>query len=102
MVDLEVGYSARNVTEYERIWTARRKAYVTLPIASSVSQRARDVQRQLTKSGSHRGAGIADLLIAACAEIHQAILIHYDADFETISSVTEQATRWLVPRGMVD
>lgn len=101
VIDLEVGYSARNFPEYERIWAARESAYVTLPITPTVCRRARQVQRQLAEHGQHRGAGVPDLLIAACAELHQATVVHYDADFDAVAAITGQPMRWLVPRGTI-
>jgi predicted nucleic acid-binding protein len=37
-------------------------------------------------------------LIAACAEAHGAVVIHYDKDFDTIAAVTTQRVGWLVPQ----
>jgi hypothetical protein len=42
---------------------------------------------------------IPDLLIAAVAARHDVTLVHYDADYEAIASVTGQRTRWAAPRG---
>jgi len=41
-------------------------------------------------------------VIAACAEIHDAVIVHYDRDFDTIAAVTGQESRWLVPAGSID
>jgi len=41
------------------------------------------------------------LLCAACAERAGLVLLHYDADFDAISSVTGQPSRWVVVRGSV-
>jgi predicted nucleic acid-binding protein len=101
IVDLEVGYSARNHTEYERIWAARSALYRTLPVTPEVTRRARQVQRLLSRDSHLRAAGVADLLIAACAEVHGAVVVHYDTDYDIISARTGQPTRWLVPRGTV-
>jgi predicted nucleic acid-binding protein len=101
IIDLEVGYSARNRAEYERIWTARNQAFRSLPITPEVTRRARDLQRRLAASGKHRVAGVPDLLIAACAEQHGATVVHYDSDFDIIAVVTNQPMRWLVRRGEV-
>lgn len=102
VVDLEVGYSARSYDEYQRIWAAREVLYRTLPITPDVTRRARQVQRALAGRAQHRGAGIADLLIAACAEVHGAVVVHYDADYELISAATGQRVQWIVPRGSAD
>lgn len=44
---------------------------------------------------------IPDLLIAACAEIDGAVVLHYNVDYERIASVTDQPVEWVVPRGSV-
>jgi hypothetical protein len=46
-----------------------------------------------------RQVRIPDLLIAAVAARHDVTLVHYDADYEAIASVTGQRTRWAAPRG---
>ncbi|MDR7300501.1 putative nucleic acid-binding protein [Haloactinomyces albus] len=63
--------------------------------------RARGVQRALAAQGL-KGRKVPDLVIAAAAERHALILVHYDQDFESIAQVTGQATEWIVERGSVD
>jgi predicted nucleic acid-binding protein len=62
---------------------------------------ARRVFRALADRGPlhHRQVKIPDLLIAAVAARHDVTLVHYDADYEVIASVTGQRTRWAAPRG---
>jgi predicted nucleic acid-binding protein len=54
--------------------------------------------QELARHGHHRSVGVADLLIAAVAEVHGATVLHYDSDFERIAEVTGQAHEWIVPR----
>jgi predicted nucleic acid-binding protein len=49
----------------------------------------------------HRGAKIADLLIAAAAEAAGLVVLHYDRDFELIAEVTGQPVEWVVAAGAV-
>ncbi len=51
---------------------------------------------------SQRGRKLPDLLVAAAAEAFNLTVLHYDADFEHISTVTGQAHQWVVPAGTVD
>lgn len=52
--------------------------------------------------GQHRAAGVIDLLTAAVAEHHHAVILHYDADFEHIAATTGQPHAWIAPRGSLD
>jgi hypothetical protein len=97
VVDLEVLYSARSPAEYLSVLTDLRVNYVNLPITQEICARAIDVQSQLVKRSQHRACGTADLLIAACAELHEATVLHYDRDFELIASITGQSAKWVVP-----
>ena len=56
----------------------------------------------LADRGQHRAVSLADLLIAAAAEAAGVPVVHYDADFDLIASVTGQDTAWVVPRGLID
>jgi len=49
----------------------------------------------------HRAVGISDLLIAACADVNRAVLLHYDHDFDLVAEITGQSAVWVVPRGAV-
>jgi predicted nucleic acid-binding protein len=64
-------------------------------------ERARHVQRLLAVN-SQRGRKIPDLLVAAAAEHAGCTVLHYDADFDLIASVTGQTCQWVVPPGNVD
>ena len=63
--------------------------------------RALEIQKALTEKGQHRAASVPGLVVAATAQAAGLIVLHYDNDFETIASFTEQATRWVVPAGTV-
>lgn len=99
IIDLEIGYSARGYADHDSVSADRRDLYIDLPITRGVCHRAKSVQRELARRGQHRGPGVADLIIAACAELHDAVVVHYDSDFETIAAITGQPVRWLVPAG---
>lgn len=100
-VDLEAGYSGRDLGDVRAIAERRRSLYAVLPVSEAIAQRARDVQVGMAARGLHRPAGVIDLLTAAVAEYHGAVLLHYDADFEHIAVVTGQAHKWIVPRGTI-
>jgi predicted nucleic acid-binding protein len=98
-VDLEAGYSGRDVADVRLIAERRKDLYVVLPITAVIAERARDVQIRMAARGHHRAAGVIDLITAAVAEHHGAVVLHYDADFEHIAAVTGQPQAWVAPRG---
>ncbi|MGA2929392.1 MAG: PIN domain nuclease [Solirubrobacteraceae bacterium] len=95
--DLEVGYSARNGAEWDELLSAL-DAFGRVETTTSHVRRALQVQRLLAKR-SRRGRKIPDLLVAAAAEQLDLVVLHYDADFDVIASVTGQACRRVVPAG---
>jgi predicted nucleic acid-binding protein len=101
-VDLEAGYSGRDPGDVRAIAERRRSLYVNLPINETIAERAREVQVRMAARGHHRAAGVIDLLTAAVAEHHGAVVLHYDADFEHIATSTGQANAWIVQRGSID
>lgn len=98
--DLEIGYSARNATEWDRLLEALQ-AFEAIETTSADVRRALQVQRLLAQQ-SQRGRKIPDLLVAAAAEHHDLTVVHYDGDFDLISSVTGQRCTWVVPAGSAD
>jgi predicted nucleic acid-binding protein len=98
--DLEIGYSARNALEWDHLLAALGAFELVETTAQHVT-RSLQVQRLLA-ARSQRGRKIPDLLIAAAAEAFNLVVLHYDADFDLISSVTMQRTQWIVPAGSID
>lgn len=98
--DLEIGYSARNDREWDELVGAL-DVFVLVETTADHVERARQVQRQLA-ANSQRGRKIPDLLIAAAAEQAGYTVLHYDADFDLIASVTGQPCQWVVPAGSVN
>lgn len=99
VTDLEIGYSARNAREWDRLMGAL-EVFPMLEVESSHLRRARQVQRLLA-AASQRGRKIVDLLIAAVAEDSRLVVLHYDGDFDQIAKVTGQPCEWVVPAGSV-
>ncbi len=98
--DLEIGFSARNVDEWETLAGSISELNLVETTADHV-RRARQTQRLLAERGL-RGRPVPDLLIAAAAETEDLTVLHYDADFDLIASVTGQRCEWIVPRGSID
>lgn len=102
VTELEVGYSARSGADYDV--TRQELLDLLIPVAMPLraEERARELQRDLVLRGQHRGVSVADLVLAAIADIEELTILHYDADFDLISGLTGQPTEWVVSRGTVD
>ena len=98
--DLEVGYSARNAAEWDRLVGAL-DAFELVDSTAAHQRRALQIQRMLAER-SQRGRKIPDLLIAAAAEELGVTVLHYDGDFDMIASVTGQRCQWVVPAGTME
>jgi len=98
--DLEIGYSARDADEWDRLAEGLR-AFELVETTADHMLRARQVQRLLA-AGYQRGRKVPDLLIAAAAEARDLTVLHYDADFDRIAAVTGQSCEWVVSAGSVD
>jgi hypothetical protein len=98
MVVIELLWTAKSVRDFEEL---RRDlgALTQLPIDGQTWERATDVWHELVSEGRHREAKIADLLVAAAAEIAGVPVCHYDADFEVIAGITGQPVRAIAPIG---
>ncbi len=100
ITDLEVGFSARDAGEWDEL-TAALSVLEFIESSAAHVARARQVQRMLAERRL-RGRKVPDLLIASAAEERGLIVLHYDADFDVISSVTGQPAEWIVTRGTID
>jgi predicted nucleic acid-binding protein len=98
--DLEVGYSARTMAEWDLLVGAL-DAFTLVETGVRHARRALQVQRLLA-GRNQRGRKIPDLLVAAAAEEQNLTVLHYDADFDLISAVTGQPCRWVAPAGSLD
>ena len=96
----EVLSSARG---YEDLVTTRDQfaALRFYPIGPTEYQRAFAVMGALAEDHRHRQAAFTDCLIAAAAESAGSGLLHYDAAFDAIASVTGQPTRAVAPIGSI-
>lgn len=100
---LEAGFSARNAADHARTVDLLCRELLLLPLTPDVGASAIALQSALFAAGLGRAVGVADLLQAAVAIAHDAVLVHYDADFELIGEVEPRLRQqWVVPRGSVD
>jgi hypothetical protein len=85
------------VTRFEALYSARSPdgfaaleeeldAFHELQMDAETRAIARTAQRELGATSRHR-IPVPDLLIAACAEQHQAAVLHLDRHYETLAEV---------------
>jgi predicted nucleic acid-binding protein len=98
--DIEVGFSARSGPEWDRLMKAL-EIFDLIEVSAEHVRRARQIQRLLA-SKHRRGRKVPDLIVAAAAEATKLTVLHNDADFDRIASVTGQPCEWIVPPGTVD
>lgn len=98
--DLEIGFSARNAAEWDRL-TDALDAFELVETTAVHVRRAKQVQRLLAAK-HQRGRKLPDLLVAAAAESSGLTVLHYDTDFDLIAAATGQPCEWVVPAGSVD
>ncbi|MEO6121380.1 MAG: PIN domain nuclease [Acidimicrobiales bacterium] len=101
VIELEIRYSARSHPEYEEIRRDRGLGYESFPMPDETWGHALEIQRELSARGQLRAVKFADLLIAATAQRHGLVVIHYDRDYDVIAGVTGQPTDWVVAPGSV-
>lgn len=77
----------------------RLDAFESVPMPSTLWNRAREIQLLLAPAGDHRRVPPADLLLAAAAEAAGVPLVHYDRDYERVAAVTDLQHRWMVADG---
>jgi predicted nucleic acid-binding protein len=94
--DLEAGYSSPGPAAHRAV-SRFRAAWPVVAMNQPVLDRAVEVRDALADRSQQRGVKIADLLIAAAAEVSGLVVLHYDHDFELIADVTTQPVEWIVP-----
>lgn len=85
VVRLEMLYGARSTSEYQQI-EEHLDAFRDLRVDTETIATAVTAHRELGERGRHR-LPIPDLLIAACAQQHQAAVLHYDRHYDVLSEV---------------
>lgn len=100
VVDLELLYSAQSPRTYARLAKGLR-ALPRVQVTEAVFERALEVQSQLARRSQHRAVSLPDLIVAACAESAGLTVLHYDADFDRVATITRQPVQWVLPRGSV-
>jgi len=85
VVRLEMLYSARSSRDYTKIEDSL-SAFRELSVNAETILTAVTAHRELGRKGRHR-LPIPDLLIAACAQQHQAAVLHVDRHYDVLAEV---------------
>ena len=99
-VILELLYAARTRAEY-RALAYDLTGFRHLPVRPDVEAFAMRAQAGLAEHSQHRIPAM-DVFVAAIAEAHGAVVLHYDRHFDAIARVTGQPMEWLARRGSLD
>jgi hypothetical protein len=92
LTKLEIGYSARSGTELRNFGSsAPIESLLSEYLTPAIEERALEVQARLADRGQHRAPSVADLLIAATAELRALTVLHLDKDFDLIAEITGQS-----------
>jgi predicted nucleic acid-binding protein len=104
MVSLaEAGYSARTIEDYDDLVDRIRYGWLYLESGRMVDALAVDIRRSLHAGGTNRAVGAMDVILAATALAHHAVVLHYDADFDLITAAHAPfRSEWVTPRGSID
>lgn len=100
LVDLELLVSARTATDHA-VLAQERRYFPRAACGDAAFDRAIEVQGALAARERHAAIPVADLVIAATAELAGLTLLHYEPGFDLIAEVTGQHAEWVVPRGTV-
>jgi predicted nucleic acid-binding protein len=97
---LEAGWSARSAADHDEL-LADLLHLPYLAIDVDVEAAALAAQSDLARRGHHRSASPSDLLIAACAHINAAGVLHYDRDYDRLVELTSLHfdSQWLAEPG---
>lgn len=101
VVMLELLFSARSPIDYRVTRERLSLSFELAEMDQGVLDRAVELQAALAERSQHRGVALPDLMLAATAERHGLIVLHYDADFDLIAVVSGQPMEWVVARGSV-
>jgi len=101
IIELEIRFSARSHTDYAQISRDRSLGYELFPMPDEIWDRALEVQFSLSHRGQLRAVKFPDLLVAATAERHGLVVIHYDADYDLIAAITGQPCEWVAAQGSI-
>src|ERR1700722_20005232 len=77
-------YSARSKKDLTFLTDLYRRSFLWLPFDDKTEHHVAGIRAALWKIGAGRGAQTTDILVAATAIRHDAVVVHSDTDFLTV------------------
>jgi predicted nucleic acid-binding protein len=87
IVEMLTGVGAK---DFDRISSRLREAYPWVPTPDDAWSIVEAVQRALAEGSQHQGLSVADHLVVATAIRLKLVVLHEDADFETVGRLVPQ------------
>lgn len=87
LVEMLTGADAKG---FDRAKSGLRAAYPWVPVPDDAWSIVGSVQRELAAQSQHKGLSVADHLIVATAIRLKLVVLHEDADFETVARIVPQ------------
>jgi predicted nucleic acid-binding protein len=75
---------------YQQVETELRDTYPEVPVPDREWEMIRAVRRELAEHSAHQGLSVADYLVVATAIRLKLVVLHEDADFETVARLVPQ------------
>jgi predicted nucleic acid-binding protein len=88
VVEAELMRATGSKADRDQLRDTLRSLFVWHPMPDSAWQFVERTQDDLVDRGQHKGPSVVDLLVAATAQAWGLTVLHLDADFDTIASVT--------------
>jgi predicted nucleic acid-binding protein len=78
---------------YDRVERGLRDLYPWVPVPDDAWQVVRAVRQELASQSAHQGLSVADHLVIATAIRLKLVVLHQDADFETVARLVPQLSQ---------
>jgi predicted nucleic acid-binding protein len=92
-VEAELVRAVGSKGDREQLRRILRDLFTWHPMPDRVWGFVEQTQDELVSVGRHSGPSVVDLLVAGTAQAWNLTVLHVDADFETIATVTELRTQ---------
>jgi predicted nucleic acid-binding protein len=92
-VEAELLRAVASGSDRDQLRQMLRGLFAWHPMPDSAWRFVERTQDDLINVGRHKGPSVVDLLVAATAQAWDLTVLHVDADFETVASVTNLRTQ---------